>query len=160
MDESIEMPATERIDVTTEVWKKEDVPKKLGDFFRNESDTHYIIERTDCVVMDKLDKEKLKDNLDLTTALRCFSPGCELRLEREMGEDSFRCRTLKSESGEEYHYVERDYLLSKTPSIKIKDLADGKGEIRCREYFRLDEDGMAWPAFERLVGVKEGGEER
>ncbi len=157
MDESIKMPETEKIDLTTDVWSEKDVPGKLGDFFRDESDTHYILERTDCVIMDKLEKEKLKDNIDLTIALRCFSPGCELRLEREMGDDSFRCRTLKAGSGDEYHYVERDYLLSKTSSIKIKDLADGKGKIKCREYFRLDEDGMALPAFERLVDVKKGG---
>jgi hypothetical protein len=113
----------------------------------------FILERPQEAVMDVIDN-LTKDLVDNATSVRAFSVGTEIRIERDFGEAEFQRRVIKTGEGGERHYKEHSYLLAKTKAIKMENGGSGESLLKCREYFRFDEDGMAWPTFERLVGVE------
>ncbi len=127
--------------------------KALAEIKKIVSTGWFILERPQGVVMDEitnLDEELMKN----ATSLRAFSNTAEVRIEREFGEAACERRIITTNQGEQLHYQVHSYLLAKTNAIKMINGGSGSSLLKCREYFRLDEDGMAWPAFERLTGVE------
>ncbi len=99
-----------------------------------------------------------KDCLRLTVS----NAAQEIRVEKNMGEDTFSVRIIQEEklspnAQVTYYKQEANLILRKTHAIATHIFAGGKGRIRTCEYFMADEDGMLTFYADRLCGTSYSG---